>query len=239
MNWKFLEYFKTGPWINSEDYSSPVMIIFLLGCIFWLIAYAEMYRHSRKYHSMEYPYFGQASSFAWEFWFGLGIIKVTNMGLLFQVAYFLWFFFDCFLVRETWKNGAKQEVTPSAKASFQFKFIASVVFWLIVWAPFMAQYDDPVGCYSGWLCNNVISILFVFQKLKMPHWGTNISIAILKFLGTLFCSIVVWTHFSANTTLAVLAITFAIWDLIFIYLVVTGPRSHEVAHHFAPEPAVA
>ncbi|MCP3927835.1 MAG: hypothetical protein GY705_01905 [Bacteroidetes bacterium] len=237
MDWKFLDYFKTGPWINTEDYSIPVLIIFMLGCIFWLVAYAKMFTHARRNHSMEYPYFGQASSFAWEFWFGLGIIKVTNMGLLFQVAYFLWFFFDIFLVVLTWKYGAKQDSTESAKKSFRFKFIASIVFWLIVWAPFMAMFDDPVGCFSGWLCNNVISILFVFQKLKMPHWGTSRWIAIWKFLGTLFCSIVVWTHFKENTTLVFLAITFGLWDLVYIYLVFKGPKDHEVVHHFKPEPA--
>ena len=117
MEWKFLEYLKTGPWLNESKYSGLVMIIFMIGCVLWLVAYAKMFFHSRKTHSMEYPYFGQASSFAWEFWFGLGIIKVTDMGAVFQIAYFLWFFFDCFLVRQTWKYGAAQDTTPTAKHS--------------------------------------------------------------------------------------------------------------------------
>lgn len=235
MDWKLWKYFETGPWFNTEKYPEWVMWVFMAGCVAWLIAYALMFVHARKTKTMDYPYVGQASSFAWEFWFGLGIVRVTDMGLFFQVLYLLWFVFDCFLVVMTWKYGMKQEVTASAKKSFHAKFVGSFIFWLAVWYPFMMVFDDPVGCFSGWVCNNVISTLFVFQKLKQPGWGRNRLVAICKFLGTLFCSIVVWTHYSSNTTLAVLAVTFALWDIVYIYLVFKGPKVGDPD----PEPELA
>lgn len=236
MEWKFIEYLKTGPWINSEEYSSTVLIVFMIGCVLWLVAYAGMFVHAKKTKTIEYPYYAQANAFAWEIWFGLGIIKVTNMGAIFQVAYFLWFFFDCFLLYKIWTLGKKQEMTESGQKSFHFKYVLVFLFWLVLWYPFMMEYDDSVGAFSGWLCNNIISTLFIFQKLKDPKWGTSRLIAYAKFFGTACCSIVVWTHFYGNKTLVALVFLFAALDIIYIYLVHKGPTTKEI---LATEPAVA
>lgn len=238
MNWKFWEYLHTGPWLNTEKYELWVIIIFFLGCMFWLVAYAAMYKRARKYNSLEYPYVGQASAYAWEIWFGLGIVSVTDMGLVLQIAYFLWFVFDTFLVRLIWKVGHNQMVTPSAKKTFRLQYLMAVAFWVVVWYPFMKYLDDPVGAFSGWVCNNALSIAFVTQKLKVPNWGTSRVVAIFKFLGTFFCSVVVWTHYSSNVTLAVLAVTFALFDLYFIYLVFTGPREEAMGVEYQESVAV-
>lgn len=219
---------KTGPLLNTDHYSMTVLIVFLIGCLLWVVVYGAMFHKAFKYKTMEYPLMAMACAYGWEIWLGLGIIKTTDMGTLLQFSYFLWFFGDCFILYMMFKYAYKQSATKAGQKSFNFRYVLAILVWVVIWYPFMNEYDDVVGAFSGWICNVVISLAFVFQKLKMPEWGTSRVIAVFKFLGTGLCSIIVFTHFMSNHTLVACVFVFASLDLVYIYLVFTGPKEKEV-----------
>lgn len=222
------------PWINTTKYSIPVLILFLLGCSFWGVVYAMIFKEARTKHTVEYPMMAMACAFGWEILMGLGIVRVTDMGKLFQFAYFLWFFFDCFIFYMMLKYGYKQIRSAQGQRMFTFLYFFCIAAWLVMWYPFMKSYDDPIGAYSGWVCNVVISSCFVFQKINNPAWGTNRWIAILKFLGTGSCSAVVFGNYYDNPTLVACVFVFSAFDLVYIYLVFKGPKTDEIPSEMIP-----
>lgn len=222
------EIFQRSPWINTEKYSTLVLVCFLTGCALWGVVYGIIFKEGAKYKFVEYPVMAMACAFGWEILMGLGIVRVTDMGKLFQLAYFLWFFMDCFIFYVMLKYGWKQMNSALGQRMFKFIYIFSIASWLALWFPFMKEYDDPIGAYSGWVCNVVISSCFVFQKLKEPNWGCNRWIAVLKFMGTGLCSAVVFGNYYMNHTLVACVFVFSAFDLVYIYLVFTGPKTGDV-----------
>jgi len=213
-----------GHLFNTEKYSDFVLITFCAGCYLWAIVYIIVLRDVIKKKNADVPIMAVAGNFAWEFYWGLGIFMKTDMGSVLQWAYFIWFFLDCFIVYSTFKYGWKQDVVPSEKKDHIFVTALCILLWGAILYFFIPQYDDHIGAYTGWIVNVNISMAFVLQKVKQPGFGTNRWVAVLKFLGTGLCTTVVFINLYQNTTLVALCFIFAVLDIIYIYMVFTGPK---------------
>ena len=84
-------------WLNTAKYSGPMLLLFGVGCFFWVVAYVGTLLTIRSRRYVEIPAAAVVANIAWEFvW---GFVFQTDMGMLFQWGYRIWFFLDVFI---TW-----------------------------------------------------------------------------------------------------------------------------------------
>jgi hypothetical protein len=213
------------PILNTTDYSTLELITFGIGCYMWAMVYFIVIRDIIKKKSVDIPVLAIAGNIAWEFYWGFWFR--TNMGLVLQWSYAIWFLLDCYIVYAAFKYGSKQEPILAARKYHTFIFASAIAAWLVIFYFFIPQFDDNIGAYSGWILNTMMSFGFILQKVQQPSFGTNRLVAVCKFLGTGFCVPVcfIQPELNKNHVLLSLCILFAIFDLIYIYLVFTGPKS--------------
>jgi len=215
--------------INTKDYTAFELITFGIGCYLWAIVYGFVIYDVFKYKRADIPVLAVCGNVAWEFYWGL--IYKTNMGPLLQWAYAIWFFLDLLIVYGAFRYGSKQETVAPARKYNTVIMISVTASWMVIFYFFIPRFDDNIGAFTGWILNTIMSIGFVLQKIRQPEFGTNRLVAVCKFLGTGLCNFVCFTSPSLNwnKTLLALCIIFAIFDLIYIYLVFTGPKAVAVA----------
>jgi hypothetical protein len=212
--------------INTTDYTTFELVTFGIGCYMWAIVYGIVIYDIFKRKRVDIPVLAVCGNIAWEFWWGL--IFRTNMGPLLQWSYAIWFFLDLIIVYGAFKYGAKQEVTNQRKYHWLI-MISVIASWTVIFGFFIPRFDDNIGAFTGWILNTMMSIGFVMLKTENPQFGTNRWVAVCKFLGTGMCNFVCFSSPSLNwnKTLLSLCIIFAIFDLVYIYLVFTGPKAGE------------
>ena len=230
MNW--------GHWVNLTDYTPFGLITFGIGCAGWLVVYVIVIRDMLKKHTLEIPIGAICSNFAWEIYWGLGMFnssgegpfRKTDMGLLFQWAYFLWFFFDVFVVVLALKYGRSQMTTPASKKYYYFQVLGLFAVWMSMFYFFIPEFDDSFGALTGFGINTYMSILYIFQKFKQPEtFGMSKLVAWCKFISTGLCTFVCFERFikdgqvvAGHHTTLYFCIAFAVVDLAFIYIVCSG-----------------
>jgi len=211
--------------INTTDYTTFELVTFGIGCYMWAIVYGFVIYDIFKYKRADIPVLAVCGNVAWEFYWGL--IYKTNMGPILQWSYMIWFFLDLLIVYGAFRYGAKQEPVVAARKYNTFIMISVIAAWMVIFRFFIPRFDDNIGAFTGWILNTIMSIGFVLQKMRQPEFGTNRLVAVCKFLGTGLCNFVCFSSPSLNwnKTLLSLCIIFAIFDLIYIYLVFTGPKT--------------
>jgi hypothetical protein len=214
--------------VNTKDYTTFELITFGIGCYMWAIVYGFVIYDIFKYKRADIPVLAVCGNVAWEFYWGL--IFRTNMGPLLQWSYAIWFFLDLIIVYGALRYGGKQEPVVAARKYNVIIMISVIASWMVIFGFFIPKFDDNIGAFTGWILNTMMSIGFVLQKIRQPEFGTNRLVAVCKFLGTGSCNFVCFNSPSLNwnKTLLALCIIFAIFDLIYIYLVFTGPKKSDV-----------
>lgn len=211
--------------VNTKDYTAFELITFGIGCYMWAVVYVIAIKDMIKKKTVDIPVLAICGNVAWEFYWGL--IYKTNMGPLLQWSYAIWFFLDLGIVYFAYKYGAKQEPIVSARKYHPFIMTSVIASWMVIFGFFIPRFDDNIGAFTGWILNTIMSIGFVIQKTRQPEFGTNRWVAICKFLGTGLCTFVCFSNASLNwnKTLLSLCVIFAIFDIIYIYMVFTGPKT--------------
>lgn len=209
--------------VNTIDYTTFSLITFGAGCLVWGVVYLIIIREVVKFKILEIPAAAVCGCFAWEI--NWGLIYHTDMGKLFQWAYFMWFFLDCFIVYSMLRYGVKQVLIDRAKKYFVPSAITYLAIWFVIFYFFIGEkYDDSFGALSGYLINVHMSLLYLNQKIKQPEFGTSRSVAIGKFLGTGLCTFACFQRFPDHKLLISSIIIFALIDIVYIYLVFKGPK---------------
>jgi hypothetical protein len=205
--------------VNLTDYSPLALITFGIGCLGWAVVYGFVIADIRKNKRIEIPIAAVMGNFAWEV--NWGLIYRTDMGFLFQAAYFIWFFLDCYIVWAAFKYGRAQMVGEGSNKYFNFILVGYFLGWFIFFYFFIPEYDDKFGALTGWLINTHMSILYIYQKLKQGEFGKSKLIAILKFLSTGICVYAAYEGYPTHHTLMYLCAAYAIADIIYIAMVYT------------------
>lgn len=217
-------------WFNLKDYTLFSLITFGTGCLIWAILYGFEIYSIIKHKKIGIPIAAIMCNFAWEI--NWGLIYRTDMGFAFQLAYFIWFFLDCFIVYKAFKYGSHQMFTPNGIKYYIPTYIGVLVVWTAFYFLFIPEYDDKFGALTGWITNMFMSCLFVYQRINQPDFGdyyigklpilNSKLIAVLKLLGTGSCTFVCFQRYPDHKTLLFLCIAFAIVDIIYIIMVFSG-----------------
>jgi hypothetical protein len=177
-------------WFNTVDYSVPLLILFAIGCLGWVVSYVAVLRSVRKFQFVEIPAGAVVANVAWEFvW---GFVYQTNMGLTFVWGYRIWFFLDVFIVYMLFKYGWKQLDSMLLKPLFRPGAAFGIVAWGVSLYYFIGEgYDTPYGAISGYILNVMMSALYVVLIVKKADDIRYFSgvVAWSKMLGTALLSV--------------------------------------------------
>ena len=221
-------------WFNTADYSVPLLVLFGVGCVGWVVAYVAIVRNALRNRFLEIPAGAVVANIAWEFvW---GFLYPNELGRAFSWGYRIWFFFDLAIVYLLFKYGHKQigtgdETTSSGAApaadrlaELRAVFRPACAFGIAAWAVaiyfFVGEcYDTGYGAISGYILNTMMSALYVVIILRHGRlYDFSLLVAWSKMLGTalltVFNFVVQWT----NPYLLFLCLMTLALDLLYIGL---------------------
>jgi hypothetical protein len=171
-------------WLNTAKYSEPMLLLFGIGCFFWVVAYVGVLQKIRTRRYVEIPAAAVVANIAWEFvW---GFVFTTDMGILFQWGYRIWFFLDVFITWNLFRYGPQQ----IANATLRRWFAPATVFGLAAWTAMLYFFvkqgmDSPYGGISGYILNVMMSALYIVLLVQQNDLRDfSYLVAWSKMLGT-------------------------------------------------------
>ena len=171
-------------WLNTAKYSEPMLLLFGIGCFFWVVAYVGVLQKIRARRYVEIPAAAVVANIAWEFvW---GFVFTTDMGMLFQWGYRIWFFLDVFITWNLFRYGPQQV----SNATLRRWFAPATVFGLAAWTAMLYFFvkqgmDSPYGGISGYILNVMMSALYIVLLVQQNDLRDfSYLVAWSKMLGT-------------------------------------------------------
>lgn len=214
-------------WLNTTDYTPAQLTVFLAGCGLWAVVYILYIRNHRRYGFIEMPVIAAASNFAWE---GLwGFRFQTDMGLLLQWGYRLWFILDIYIFAMVLRYGVDQVHLPELKKHYRAWIIGIMLVSGVFYYFFQVEgYDTPTGLTSGLIANVLISALYPFMMLRKKDLvGVSTAVAWLKMAGTGLITLFAFMFFAPGEAwfIKTLGLTVLGLDLYYIWLLADRRRS--------------
>ncbi|MSP93423.1 MAG: hypothetical protein EXR79_16790 [Myxococcales bacterium] len=203
-------------WVNTTTYSTLELVLFGLGCVLWAVTYVDVLVAVRRAQFVEIPSVAVMANVAWEFdW---GFVLQTDMGMLFQWGYRIWFFLDVVIVWAMIRFTFARIDVPQIKRLAMPATAVFVVLWGVGLYFLREQgVDNPTGAVSGYILNVMMSGLYLWAILTTPtpHLYSPLS-AWCKGLGTGLISVFCVLHLPENRFLLTLCGTAALLDALYL-----------------------
>ena len=161
-----------------------VIVTGVLCVFFWMVAYFGIIYRGFKDRTFGMPVAALAANLSWEAIYGFFLDPLGDHIHLLSIPCF---FIDLVIAYQCLRWGAKDMAAPLVRKYFRLIFVAAVaIAFPVVYLAFL-EFDDPLGEYTGFGINLMMSILFVAMLQQRPGvGGQSMYIAISKWLGTLF-----------------------------------------------------
>jgi hypothetical protein len=205
-------------WLNTAKYTTPELVLFIVGCFGWVVAYVAVLAKISKYRYVEIPAGAVVANIAWEFvW---GFLYVTDMGRLFVWGYRAWFFLDVFIVYCLFRYGDKQVVSPALRRYFRPAAVLGILFWAVAIYYMVGEgYDTPYGAISGYVLNVMMSALYVVLIVNAGRVEYfSYLVAWSKMLGTALLSVFNYMVKGDDLFLMTLCLVTLLLDLLYIFV---------------------
>jgi hypothetical protein len=205
-------------WFNTADYSVPLLVLFGVGCVGWVVAYVAIVRNALRNEFLEIPAGAVVANIAWEFvW---GFVYPNELGRAFSWGYRVWFFFDLAIVWLLFRYGHKQVELPELRAIFRPACVFGVAAWAVAIYFFVGEcYDTGYGAISGYILNTMMSALYVVIILRHGHlYDFSLLVAWSKMLGTALLTVFNFVVQGGNLYLLLLCVLTLALDLLYIGL---------------------
>lgn len=222
------------PWhdlLNLEKYTVPELFLFCGGCFMWVFIYMVYVRQIFKKQYIEMPTLAACGNVGWELVWGWRF--QTDMGILMVWCYRAWFFIDLIILYGVLRYGWKQIASPNLRKHFVPTHVVLTFAWIgFYWLFVLSGLDTPIGATSAFICNLVISSLYIAlilgrSDLSKLSW----TIAWLKMIGTGTNTIFMNIHpeYADNYFLHYISILTTTLDCIYIYLFWRMRKAGELA----------
>ena len=165
--------------------------------IFWVIAYFGIIWRGFKDRAFGMPVAALAANLSWEAMYSFAI---DPLGDYLHILSIPCFFIDLVIAWQCLTWGDKDFTEPFIKRNFKFiVFGAIAIAYPVLYYSFY-EFHDPLGEYTGFGINLMMSILFVAMLLRRGSaTGQSMYIAVSKWLGTLLAYLA--TAVQATTTI--------------------------------------
>lgn len=205
-------------WINFVDYTPFELFLFAGGCGLWVIVYVIYIKNiiTKKY--LEMPVFAGCADIGWEFTWSF--LAATNMGLLLERTYQVWFLTDIVIFWGLLKYGWKQFDNDRLRRIYVPACIFTFLFWVGgVYTMHISGLDEPIGATSAYLDQLCISFLYIpllLRQKSLENFSWNA--AWLRTLGTGMNTVFMNIHFTDNYFLRFIATLATALDCTYVYL---------------------
>jgi len=205
------------------------LIILLICCISWTIAYVECIRVAFRDKAYTMPFIALALNVTWEAYYtykGISVMGWYHVSTIFDA---IWLLLDCMILYTYLKYG---NITKMS----HYKFITYILLVLILALGYqhcatLIFGPKQGGLYSSMLMNLVMSILFIkmyFDRNSLN--GQSLSIAVFKCLGTFAATILVGvvgvTRLGGvNPAVIIIGIIIFILDTYYVYKVYSKSKT--------------
>lgn len=218
-------------WINFQEYTPLELFLFAGGCSLWVAVYVILLRNIVRKKYFEVPVFAACADVGWEFCWSF--LAATNMGLLLERTYQIWFSIDVFLFAGLLMYGWKQITVPVLRE--RRYYIPSCILITVLWAA--ASYfmhiqglDTPIGARSAYLDQMCISFLYIPLMLRQPDLKNySYAAAWLRTIGTGMNTIFMNIHYPDDYFLRLIATASTALDLTYVYLFTMRLRRQRAA----------
>lgn len=212
-----IEYFKHPiVWFDTTNYEAWQIAMFGLGAILWVVCYIDILVQIRRKQTLAIPYGCVVTNYGWEI--GAALFFLPDMGFALVVGYWAWVILDTFIFYNTIKFGHKQCLIPFFKKKLKNFLLVGILISFFVQVTYMLEYDLPMAPLSGDIINLYMSIAFLYLLFIPGYEGNTLITAWCKFLGTGIINIMFYTKYPENYFLVSLAISIAIFDVLYIVL---------------------
>jgi hypothetical protein len=208
-------------WINLQAYTPSQLLWNGAGCVFWLLAYALLVVRIVRNRFVEMPAFVAGANLGWEMvwsvWFH------PRSGLLFSWMYAGAAVLDIFIFASVLRYGHLQ-LTSGRTRIRQFRVLCTLntIAWLVLCYFARADgLDDPLGAYSGYVINVILSYTSVSLLYRMPDRSKfSALLGLFRFLGTGLISISMVQIYPTSRWLHLLCLACAVLDGWFVLTLV-------------------
>lgn len=222
--------------INLADYTVLEHILFAVGCLMWVVVYGIYAVRAVRKLPIAMPVIAACANFGWEIVWSF-VPPDTDMGIFYVYLYRAWFVLDVFIFIGILRYGTWQIHTESIRRYRYPIFVITCLFFFLLFA-FMktstvlgvdmpAGFDMPIGANSAYICQMLISALFVWMFVKSSPYERNFfseTVTWLRTIGTGLNDVVMFIHYPDNHFLHVMAVSSFLLDLFFIFLFYRLPR---------------
>lgn len=172
-------------WINTVRYSTPALVAFGLGCLFWLVAYAGILDMVRRSQFVQIPAAAVVANVSWELLWSF--VYTADTGRLFVWGYRGWVLLDFFIVYCLFRYGASQVINPELRRYFAPAVAFGIVSWTVSLYYFVANgYDMSMGATSAYIINVMMSATYLVLLYTHPPHLFSPLVGWSKGLGTAF-----------------------------------------------------
>jgi hypothetical protein len=206
------------PLINLQDYDHTGLLFNGIGCLFWVLAYALLVYEIRRKKFVEMPAYIAGANIGWELvW---GFIYHPDTGLLYEWSYKAAFLLDCFIFYSIMRYGTKQPMNAESRRHFLLFCGVNFLFWVLFSITlFRDGYDTPIGAYSGFIINVILSLQCIFMLFQTGETERfSVLFAWCRMLGTALISVSLWFFYPKNESMKLLGIACFILDSVYIYV---------------------
>lgn len=201
--------------VDPQNTSPAVMLSLVLGNSMWTIVYLFAIRRGFVDKTFTVPIVGLTANFMWEIIFAFLYPPSPPINWVMMS----WVVLDCILVYQFLKFGA-DDFLPNVSPQWRFPVFgatAVVSFALII---SMARQLRDSGWHAAFALNLVESLLWITMILRRNDVrGQSLYIAVLKGAGSAMVNACFFALFGFYAAAAVLCITTAVADVIYIALV--------------------
>ncbi|MEM6455343.1 MAG: hypothetical protein AAF772_09645 [Acidobacteriota bacterium] len=181
--------------VNLDAYTPLEMTLFVTGGFLWAIVYLIYLRSIIRDRYLEMPPFAACSNLGWEFTWSF--VTGTNMGVLVDRCYLIWFVLDCFIFfGGALRYGRKQNYHPALDRPWvPFCIVTALAFTGIYIAMWASGLDTPSGGNSAYIAQLIISVLYILVVLRGRDLERfSLAVAWLRMLGTGMITIFMLIH---------------------------------------------
>ncbi|MER7844809.1 hypothetical protein ABTZ03_12815 [Kitasatospora sp. NPDC096077] len=167
----------------------PIVVATGVLCVlFWMVAYVAIIYRGAKDRAYGMPLAALGANLSWE---AIYSFFLDPMGDQIHALSIPCFFMDLVIAWQVFRYGSEDHTsTPFVRRYFRGLFVAAVaIAFPVVYLAFY-EFHDPLGEYTGFGINFMMSFLFVAMLTRRDGVaGQSMYVAVSKWLGTLFAYI--------------------------------------------------
>lgn len=193
--------------------------------VFWTLTYLIIIRRGFRDKALGMPVVALCANVSWEFIFSF----IYPHGAPQIYVNFVWLIFDCLIVFQALKFGARDFPKRVSASLFYPFFILTLLLSFCAVLLVTREFKDWYGKYAAFGQNLMMSALYVAMLVRRDSVaGQSLYIALFKMIGTVLASILFFRLVPTSALLNFLYVAIFVFDLMYAVMLYQMLRRDEI-----------